>query len=80
MKTVVVVAGGPAVVVTVVCACERLDDETPTAIPITMQMPMGTTTNSKKSATDTPTAIPTVLLTVLATRGRETSKTLVITK
>jgi len=56
---VAVVVGGEGVVITVVCICERLDEETPTTIPIMTQMAMGMTTNNTKAVTDTPTAIPT---------------------
>lgn len=46
MTTVAVVVGGMGVVITVLRVCECLDEETPTTIPIMMQMTMGTTTNN----------------------------------
>jgi len=56
VTAVAVVVGGGGLVITVVCVCERLDEQTP---PITMQISMGMTTNNTKAVTDTPTAIPT---------------------
>ena len=68
------VVGGGGLVITVVCVCERLDEQTP---PIMMQSSMGTTTNNTKAVTDTPRAIP---MTATVIRVGEMNRKLVITQ